>query len=495
MSNRKRHEPGPSGPGATDPFLMPTARQIGRREFVRTSSGLLVAATMFGCSDPSAPDAGVVRVVINGLGAGITTAGSATITGEGITPINLVLPPIAEGSASVKAGNYHVVYAPPAGYTMAPGELNEIDVIVEAGATTNVEFDVVPATGTLRVTVTGLAGGAASGGGAQALRTDIGGQTPLAIVIPGTGTVDSSVAPGTYSVTFSAPAGYQLTAGATNPVVVVVASSATATANFAVEEVGEPPAVIFHSDWSTALGTTSAALGDNGKALPWNVVGGQGLEVIQSTGLDFPTTNVLRVTSLEAVGGFAFLRRTGMPIPAVGESRWYRWYIRVTTPNGLEDPESHPFQDGNAQSQANWLFHVYHDGATPGTWRPQFRPAPTVNAFPNDRWNGPDLPKNATFRFELQIHRTATNSFQMHVRVYDAAGTQIHTDASYSNQQSSATLATNPTFTFLTLANLDGLNAGCNGIFGTAPFPFVYGYQGAVAVSGADWLGPYSNGI
>lgn len=472
------------------------SRTIGRRAFVKTTGGLLAVLPMVACEEALSPDAGVVRVSITGLLAGFTSAGTAIVEGNGLNATAIDLGLTTSGELSVKAGDYVVHYTPPDGYSMAAGQPNLFEVTVVAQQTTTVNLVVEPVTGTLRVNVTGLVGGVTSGGVAQALRTDIVGAAAIVADLQTDGSTDVSLAPGTYAVTFIPPGGYAVNVGVQNPQSIVVPSNGTGTASFAVAVLAPPTAVLFHSDFSSGIGSTSTAVRDLTQPLPWNIQGGQGLEVVSAAGLDFPTANVLRVTALAATTGYAFLRRTGLPIPAVGESRFYRWYLRVTTPNGLEDPESHPMQDGNASSQSNWLFHIYHDGGGAGFWRPQFRPAAAANAYPNDRWNGPALSKNVTYRFELQIQRTATNSFQMHVRVYDAAGALLHGDSAFTNQENTGTLAGNPTFTFLNLAALDGLNAGCNGIAGAAPpFPFVYSYQGAFAVGSQDWMGPYAGGI
>lgn len=468
---------------------------VGRRDFMRATSGMLIGSAIVGCKEVGAPDAGTVRVTVTGLTAGFTSAGTVRVTGGSLTePTNVDLGTQSSGELTVSAGTYTVLYTPPAGYSMTAGQSNLLEVVVTAAEVTLVSLGVSVASGTLRLTVSGLAAGAAAGGTAQALRTDLVGQSPISLTVPGTGTVDRSVEPGNYSVTYSPPGGFAL--ATTNPQTVVVAGNATGTVAFTVNVTAPPPAVIFHSDFGTSIGADAASVRDSSKALPWNIQGGQGLEVISAAGLDFPTTNVLRVTSVQASLGYSFLRRSGLPIPAVGESRFYRWYMRVTTPNGLEDPESHPVQDGNAGSQCNWLFHVYHDAETPGMWRPQFRPNGNVNSFPIMRFTGPALPKHTTFRFEMHFHRTGSMVFQMHARIYDATGALIHGDSSWTNDNSTSTLAANPTFNMRDPLALDGLNAGCNGIAGAAPpFPFVYGYQSGFAVGSQDWMGPYSGGI
>jgi hypothetical protein len=256
-----------------------------------------------------------------------------------------------------------------------------------------------------------------------------------------------------------------------------------------------PPSarVLFQSDWSTGTGTSQAVLMDQSKALPWNIIGGTGLAVIPSTGLDFPTTNALRVTAMQERTGYAFLRRTGLPIPAVGESRYYRWYSRMAIRDALavSDRDTHPHQDGNSGSDVNWMLTIYHDNG-PGKWLPQLRTQTAENPYPNNRWSGPALDKNVTYRFELQILRTGTSTFQMHVRVYNSAGTLLYTDAHFRSE-AGTTLASNPTFVFHNLANLDGFNAGLNGLGGSEWFPsVVYMYQAGLAVCADTWCGPYA---
>lgn len=118
---------------------------IDRRRFIQSASGLFVAASVgVSCSDPGSPNAGTVRVVITGLGSGITSAGTATITGGDLpAPITIQLPPQATGEATVAAGSYHVVYQAPQGYAVAPGTPFERDVTVVAGNVTEVAFSVV----------------------------------------------------------------------------------------------------------------------------------------------------------------------------------------------------------------------------------------------------------------------------------------------------------------------------------------------------------------
>lgn len=457
------------------------------------------------------PTAGTLRVQVTGLQAGASSGGSVSALRTDIggqSPIVAAVAASGSVDVSLQGGTYDVTYTPPAGYQLNAGQTNPQSATITNGATSNVGFAVsviAPTTGTMRVQVSGILAGAPNGGSAAIQRTDIPGQSAVTVQVPTSGTVDSTVQAGTYTVTYLPPSGYQLNAGQTNPRNLTITSGQTSTASYQVSQTATPVGVVFHSDWSTALGTSDNAIMDNGKSKPWTLAGGNGLAVVSSAGLDFPTTNALRVTALGSTSGFALLRVTGLPVPGVGQSRYYRWYSRMVLPDDVEpnDDETHPHQDGNAASDSNWLFHVYHDAPMANHWMPQFR---GEAAFPNDRFGGntgvapigPQLQKNVTYRFEVKITRTGTSTFTMDVRVYDSAGVLLYDGDDFQNQVRTATINTR-TFNVNNLGNLGQFNAGLNGLGtgSTAPWypSSVYMYQGAVAISGTDWLGPYSGGI
>ncbi|HEY0674232.1 MAG TPA: Ig-like domain-containing protein [Longimicrobiales bacterium] len=254
--------------------------------------------------------------------------------------------------------------------------------------------------------------------------------------------------------------------------------------------------IVFSSDFSTALGTSSAAVTDGGR---WNIQATtpETMRIISAAGLGFPSANVMEMIATSERQGFAIIRKTGMPIPAVGESRYYRWYIRVMQPDNLSDYNSHPIQDGNAASQTNWMFLVIGQGGPGSVPAGHYQPEFWANsaAYPNQRWYGPDLPKNQTYRYELQIHRVTSTQFQMHVRIYNSAGTLVADDDDFRNYDVGVTLASNPTFPLTAATNLDGLNAGNNGIANLpAGSNFTYAYEGAFAVCSGGWCGPYVAG-
>jgi hypothetical protein len=278
-----------------------------------------------------------------------------------------------------------------------------------------------------------------------------------------------------------------------------VSGSSSVTVNAAPPPPPPPPGdrqYVFTSDFSTALGTSSAAVTDGGR---WNIQAttAETMRIISSAGLGFPSSNVMEMIATSARQGFAIIRKTGMSIPAIGESRYYRWYIRVAMPDGLSDYNTHPIQDGNAASQTNWMFLVIGQGGPGSVPAGHYQPEFWANSapYPNQRWYGPDLPKNQTYRYELQIHRVDATQFRMHVRIYNSSGTLVADDDDFRNYDVGITLATNPLFPLTAAANLDGLNAGNNGIANLpANSNFTYAYEGGFAVCSGDWCGPYVAG-
>jgi hypothetical protein len=232
------------------------------------------------------------------------------------------------------------------------------------------------------------------------------------------------------------------------------------------------------------------AVSDGGR---WDFVSAEYPEtmaIVPSTGLDFPTTNVYQVIATASRTGWSELRHRTLPLPAVGESRYYRWYMRVTQPDGLSDNSTHPIQDNYAE---NWAFQVINGGGggiPAGQWRPEFWSY--GSGWPNDRWRGPLLNKNQTYRIEMQIEIASAATYRMHVRVYDSSGALLFDDTGMRSNDDSVALSTNPTLILGNLTGLNGITAGCNGIGGGAPFPFTYAYQGAFAVCADGWCGAYN---
>jgi hypothetical protein len=205
--------------------------------FVRTAAGVLVTAA-FRCRDVNDPikDKGTLAIAVTGLTGAAANGGTATVSSlddPAAASLTVDIPASGTGSAEVDVGRYRVDYQPPTGFALATSAPNPQDVTVSHGATTTVSFAVVQATGTLRITVTGL-GSASTGGSAQITRTDITGQSPVTVNVPAGGTVDTSVVPGTYQVNYTPPTGFVLAGGSSNPQTATVTANQTAAVTYSV---------------------------------------------------------------------------------------------------------------------------------------------------------------------------------------------------------------------------------------------------------------------
>jgi hypothetical protein len=211
----------------------PEPNHIDRRKFVRAGSGVL-AVTILGIScdgdSTNILTSGRLRVVVTGHSG---AAGSVRVIGTGVD-VTVNIPESGIAEHDVPVGAFRVVYSPPPGFVLAQGQTSQRDVTVAPGATVQTAFLVVATTGSIRITVTGLATGAANGGSAQVQRTDIPGQGAVTVPISLAGTGTLEVSPGTYQVTFTPPAGHALAAGQTAVQSVTVGSGSEASINYAL---------------------------------------------------------------------------------------------------------------------------------------------------------------------------------------------------------------------------------------------------------------------
>jgi hypothetical protein len=476
---------------------------IARRAFVRNSGGIL-AASLFGMAcdgDSSGLDRGTVRVLVSGHSTGVANAGEVHLMGNGI---DATVPVPATGSIEqvLPLGSYQLTYTPPAGHTLAAGQTAQRTVVVTPGGVVEAAFLIVTSTaptGTGRVTVTGLAAGAAAGGSAQFVRTDITGQQPVTANVPATGSVDVALPVGTYQLTYTLPAGYTLAQGQTAQRTVTITAGQTSTTTFQVAVTGGggggTAGAIFFSDFSAALGNSTAAKTDGGK---WNIVAdpGNSLDVIAGASVGFPSANVLRVIARTSAQGFARLAKTGLGIPNVGQSFFYRWYYRHEQPS-LNDNSQHPIESGQTGG-LDWSFS--NETISNTTWRPEFRPGGDQGNALYARWTGPVLQRSVTYRFELQIHKISNTEMRMHARVYSAGGALIADDDDFTNDRlgntgaNARSLADNPLLHFQTPggSQLDEVRAGNNGIsVGDWGPDLLYAYQGGFAIRNDTWCGPF----
>ncbi len=318
-----------------------------------------------------------------------------------------------------------------------------------------------------------------------------------------------------------------VTASSSGVLHAVGAGTATVTASYqgvtaslpvTVSEPGSPPppppggsGFVFNSDWSTATGGSQAALSDANKAKPWTVILNNAnlMQVVStsSEGLDFPTTNVLKITADNGGSGIVpgaqpQFRTTDnyIPIPQVGESIFYRYYLRIEVPDSYtDDPSTHGTQDADGFNQRNWMHQV--QTRSDGTYdlRIAVTNGANSNAWPDFFWKV-NLNKRQTYRIEQEVERISSGQFLLHARVYNAAGQLVFSDDDFENANGSASLDTGVPLNLglLGAASLGAFRTGLNSLVGThAPgtFPFTFGYIGGVAICRTNWCGPYQNGM
>jgi hypothetical protein len=252
-----------------------------------------------------------------------------------------------------------------------------------------------------------------------------------------------------------------------------------------------PLTPLFFSDWRTMnLGTSNDDVQDGGK---WDVILGDEWGEIIAAPEGFPTDRALLVEVKTVEGGLINIRHTGMPIPPVDTTRNYRWYYRHDQPDWPEDNSQHPIQDGNAGSQTSWVFGT--TAVSDVAWRARYyvQVNSGENPYEISSFYPPELQTGTVYRFELQIHRTGEDTFEMHGRVHGADDTLLHDDDDFTNVDAGGdvSLADAPTFHFNAVygpQSMDGMNAGCNGITGQSTVGFPYAVQAGFAI--VDGLAP-----
>ena len=288
--------------------------------------------------------------------------------------------------------------------------------------------------------------------------------------------------------------------------IVATAINAAGSIQGSVEVRGAPRVALFHIDWSTALGTGDVAVRDTDKATPWDTgeTGGD-LEVVTAAGeglTNWPTPNALRVNFS---GSSSFLKLLGasqiITIPAIGESRSYRWYHQNCVPDGSSYfDRQHVVEQNNggwSRSNGNWVWRTeYINGYADGKWIPQWavQSGLAPGGWANAAWEPTSqLDKHTTYCHEVQQERVGADTYKIHMRISDGSGLLLFSDSSIRNNKNSARLDSEPVFTYRDIKESYELQVGLNGF--PSVDPFTWGYYGAVAVGKGGWLGPYSGGI
>lgn len=424
-------------------------------------------------------DAGGTTLTISGtnlLNASVTVGGSAaTISANTATSITCTTPVHAAGL---------------------------VNVVVTTVYGTDTETGAFTYIGDPVVTGVSPAAGPPDGGGSVTISGDnfLSGAT---VTFGGNSATNVSVN-SLISITCTVPAHAE---GAVDIVVTTGSGTGTLTNGY---EYGVLSAVFF-SDWANAaLGGSSTSRSDGGK---WNFATGGDCTVVSSTGLDFPSTKCYRVFCGYTGGTHTraeINRVTGLGTPAVGSTRYYRLYMRMTFDDQLYGNGDHDWQDGSGVGDSNWLqtqaysTGINGDANRPGEWQAGFFELETGSSINFAR--GPWLNKNATYRFEMALTRITTTTYSVQIRVYNNSNTLLYTETDFPANTAAGfgtgNVGTRAPFTFKNADALGGFNIGQNDVEVTAhpenswiTVPgFEYGYQGCVAiVDDQGWIGPYGS--
>lgn len=211
-----------------------------------------------------------------------------------------------------------------------------------------------------------------------------------------------------------------------------------------------PGTLALSSDWSTATGSTDAALTDGGR---WNASGqcmldgeNRVLRVVPGAPLGWTRTpNVLRV-SLHDVP----------PSPGCGQVEWIDRLPASTTHWGrfyyANDERamisSHNFSQNfgvGDPGPIQWVFfnrHGFADG-----WEMLLRGRHVGGTYPFNEWhlqhsanmaNRVRLPHHVWYRYEWMVEYVAANRIRIHPRVYDLAGTLLYDGDDFYQQDTPA---------------------------------------------------------
>jgi len=452
---------------------------------------------------------GRIQLAVTGFTGGQPNGGSAVAqrTDATASPIAISVSAAGSGGVIVPSGTYTVTYNPPSGYNVDSSSTNPVTGVVVSLQETEVDFVVSPVaagTGSVLVTITGLTG-ATAGGQVSAKLTDNGGSTFPATLPPPTGGSTSStltgLPPGSYNVTYTPPPGYRLLAGTQNPRVVTVTSGATASATFPSEAIPPSGGLVYASDWRTATGTSNNAKSDGGKWNDLSVDGGgpaNRIEVISAAGLSFPSgmANVLKVLMPQANWQNSYwniLVTKGWALPAIGGSIYFRLYFRHDV-DGSGGDDMHNPQTGPPGSCPYTRQHVL---SRPNTTALRFAVGNKNNDSTNVHvWEcNKNLARQTTYRVEEQYIRQATNSWKVHVRVYDSSDTMIASDPDFIDGYTGIVLSN---FTGTITSGTDCLRNWMigfpNQLCGSDTAAHQHCYYGGYAVSLTDWCGAYVPG-
>jgi hypothetical protein len=237
------------------------------------------------------------------------------------------------------------------------------------------------------------------------------------------------------------------------------------------------------------------ALTDGGK---WDdaSAGTTRVSVIPATGLDFPAgmTNVLagRYRNTTDTQHWLVSKTDGWQLPAIGGVMCKRLYFRQTVV-GTSGITYHPVEPavGACADEGEWVVT---------STQPNFVFRIQTHSH---RWET-TLPHGQTYRVEERWERTGTQTWVLHMRVYDSAGTLIRQDADFDctvGHGAAHTLASTGPIAVNTTSNAECLrsqNINWQGSGGDGRGSDNENsnrmFYGGYALAFGDWCGPYVPG-
>jgi hypothetical protein len=192
---------------------------------------------------------------------------------------------------------------------------------------------------------------------------------------------------------------------------------------------GYDPDVVFESDWSTDTGTSRRAVTDGGRWKDyWEFNNGAPVQLLSVVPGGPGGHNALRVLQRGSVPGYAaFVQQDNIVPPST--DFYVRFYMRNDDTSSVGDHivTVDPYLYGNLtymrrlSGSKGWQFVISSYGCE--------------SIYPLAHW-GPEmtLTLGAWYRFEYHVDFVDRKHVQVHVRVYDARGTQILGDGDFRQQ-------------------------------------------------------------
>jgi hypothetical protein len=332
-----------------------------------------------------------------------------------------------------------------------------------------------------------------------------------AVVLAVTGSGNTVTQPASATNASGQTSGSFVTTQAATKTASITAAGLAITDTAAVEASGGGGAAtwdpLLQSDWGTATGVTSNAIGDGGIYSLSTDFEDNGEVIAARPGFD--STNILEVSSTGVRSGFLDLSGT-LPEMVDGEVRNFRIKVEnvhQTIAEGSTDNGHHGWQDGGGGGVQNW--NLTDETNFVGEWQPKI----LINAFYSyylvSASSPARLSKGVPYTFEVQQEGTSPTEFTLKAWVYDEDGVLLYGPEDFitnaSGPLNGTTLAAGSEYTYNNLAGTTSIHVGCNGD-GSSNWPsrIVYAYWGEHAVVSSEdnpsltsgtTIGPYGSVI